>query len=94
VKRALQILEETYRAHPKTCDLDISFNKFADSSLNILVQHWWNSTDQKAYLAGMQQMNLAIKERFDAEGINFAFPTRTLYVKQDSAWRVGSEPKS
>ena len=94
VKRALKILEEIYRAHPNTCDLDISFNKFADSSLNILVQHWWNSTDQKAYLAGMQQMNLAIKERFDAEGINFAFPTRTLYVKQDSAWRVGSEPKS
>ena len=100
LKRALQILEEIYRAHPNTSDLTISFNKFADSSLNILVKHRWNAasqndtTDQKAYLAGMQQMNLAIKERFDAEGINFAFPTRTVYVKQDSTWRVGSESKA
>ncbi len=89
VKRALKILEEIYRGHAMTSDLIISFNKFADSSLNILVVHWWNSTDFKAYLAGMQELNLKIKERFDAEGISFAFPTQTLYVKQDSDWRVG-----
>lgn len=89
VKRALKILEEVYRGHAMTSDLIVSFNKFADSSLNILVVHWWNSTDFKAYLAGMQELNLAIKERFDAEGISFAFPTQTLYLKQDSEWRVG-----
>ncbi len=87
VKRALHILEETYRGHSMTYDVWISFNKFADSSLNILVIHWWNSTDYKAYLAGMQDMNLAIKKRFDQERIGFAFPTQTLYVKQDSEWR-------
>jgi MscS family membrane protein len=41
------------------------------------------------YLGGIQEMNLSLKERFDAEGINFAFPTQTLYVKQDSDWRLG-----
>ena len=71
-----------YRANPKTYDLIISFNRFADSALNILVMHWWDSTDQKEYLAGMQQFNLTIKERFDAEGIEFAFPSQTHYVKQ------------
>jgi MscS family membrane protein len=91
VNRALKILEEIYRGHAMTSDLIISFNKFADSSLNILVVHWWNSTDFKAYLAGMQELNLKIKERFDAEGISFAFPTQTLYVKQDSEWRVGAD---
>ena len=88
VRQALKILEEIYRGHAMTSDLIISFNKFADSSLNILVVHWWNSTDFKAYLAGMQELNLTIKERFDAEGISFAFPTQTLYLKQDSDWRV------
>jgi len=39
----------------------------------------------------MQAMNLKIKERFDAEGINFAFPSRTVYLKQDSNWRIASE---
>jgi small-conductance mechanosensitive channel len=36
-------------------------------------------------------MNLALKERFDQEGINFAFPTQTLYVKPDSEWRLQTE---
>jgi len=83
VRRALKILEEVYRSHALTSDLIVTFNKFADSSLNILVVHWWNSTDFKAYLVGMQELNLTIKERFDAEGISFAFPTQTLYVKQE-----------
>jgi len=81
VKRALALLQEIYAGHVKTKEVIISFNAFADSSLNILVIHWWDSTDYPEYLAGMQELNLAIKERFDAEGIEFAFPTRTLYVK-------------
>jgi MscS family membrane protein len=88
VKRALQILKEVYKDHPQTFDCLISFNKFADSALNIQVVHWWNSTDYKEYLAGFQGMNLAVKARFDQEGIAFAFPSRTLYVKQDSEWRL------
>jgi MscS family membrane protein len=78
-----------------TQDVLISFNKFADSSLNILVVHWWKSTNFKEYLAGMQEMNLTIKRRFDADGIGFAFPTQTLYVRQDSLWRLnGGAPES
>ena len=34
------------------------------------------------YVHAYQEMNLKLKERFDAEGISFAFPTQTLYVKQ------------
>jgi MscS family membrane protein len=83
VKRAVQILEEIYRQHPMTADLLISFNKFADSALNIQVVHWWNSADAKAHAADMHELNLAIKQRFDAEGIGFAFPTQTIYVKQE-----------
>lgn len=94
LKRALVILEELYRSHPMTGDVIISFNRFADSSLNIFVVHWWNATDYKEYLAGMQEFNLKIKERFDAEGIGFAFPTQTVYVKQDSEWRWAHPPPS
>jgi len=89
VKRALEILKEVYKDHPKTFDCQIGFNKFADSALNIQVVHWWNSTDYKEYLAGLQEMNLAAKEKFDREAIAFAFPSQTVYLKQDSEWRVG-----
>ena len=85
LQRAMVILEEVLKPHPMTADLIISFNKFESSSLNILVVHWWNSTDYKAYLLEFQLLNLEIKKRFDAEGIEFAFPTQTLYLKRDSA---------
>ena len=88
VQRALQIINDIYRPHPKTADLIISFNKFESSSLNILVVHWWDSTDFKEYLLEFQKLNLELKRQFDAEGISFAFPTQTLYLKQDSEWCV------
>jgi MscS family membrane protein len=95
VKRATELLDEVYRAHPMTQDVWIGFNKFADASLNLFIIHWWNGTVYKDYLAGMQELNLRIKERFDAEGISFAFPTQTLYVRQDSEWRwQNGEPAS
>jgi MscS family membrane protein len=90
IERAMQMINEVYRPHPKTADLLVSFNKFESSSLNILVVHWWNSTDYADYLAGFQKLNLELKRRFDAEGINFAFPSQTVYLRQDSQWRVAS----
>ena len=91
LKRAMQIIEEVFRADPQTADLIVSFNKFADSALNIFVVHWWNGTDAKKHFTAMQDLNLNLKERFDAEGISFAFPSQTLYLKQDSEWRVAAK---
>jgi MscS family membrane protein len=81
VKRATALLEEIFRANPKTSDLLVSFNKFTDSALNIFVAHVWNGTDAKIYFAEMQEMNLQIKQRFQAEQIEFAFPTQTMHMK-------------
>jgi len=71
IKRALAILQEVYRAHPMTQDVWVSFNQFAGANLNIQVVHWWKGTDYQKYLAGIQEMNLGVKDRFDAEGIAF-----------------------
>ncbi|MCC7376117.1 MAG: mechanosensitive ion channel family protein [Verrucomicrobiales bacterium] len=92
VELATKILDEVIRQHPGTHDVLIGFNKFVDSALNIQVVHWWKDTDYKAYLRGMQAMNLEIKRRFDADGLNFAFPTQTLYLKQDSDLRFQVSP--
>jgi MscS family membrane protein len=82
VKRAAAILEEVFRAHPKTGELVISFNRFADSALNIFIVHVWHGSDVKEHFAGMHELNLKIKERFTAEKIEFAFPTQTVHLKQ------------
>jgi MscS family membrane protein len=84
LQQALGILQEVLGKHPRTADLVISFNRFAESSLNILVVHQWNGSDQKEYLAGMQAFNLEIKERFEREGIQIAFPSQTVYLRSDS----------
>ncbi|MEQ2008405.1 MAG: mechanosensitive ion channel family protein [Limisphaerales bacterium] len=81
LQRATAILEEVYRAHAMTADVWVSFNRFDASALNIYVAHWWNDVDQKTYLAGMQELNLEIKRRFEAEQIEFAFPTQTVHVR-------------
>jgi MscS family membrane protein len=87
VKRAVALLEEIYRNHPMTQEVIVGFNKFGDFSLNIHVMHWWKDTNIKSYLAGMQEMNLRIKQRFEKEAIEFAFPTQTLHVKADESLR-------
>jgi MscS family membrane protein len=96
LQEATKILEEIYRGHPMTHDLIIGFNQFADSALNVQVIHWWKGLDYKQYVAGLQDLNLTVKRRFDEAGISFAFPSRTVYLRQEGDWRVempGSEPR-
>ena len=82
LREALGILEAVYRGHPMTHDVWVYFNRFADSALNIQITHWWNAQDQRAYLAGMQELNLTVKQRLEAAGVEFAFPSQTLHLKQ------------
>ena len=84
VRRATAILEQIFRANPKTADLLISFNKFTDSALNILVVHVWDGTNAKEHFAQMQEWNLQIKQQFEAEKIEMAYPTRTVHLKSEA----------
>ncbi len=38
----------------------------------------------RSILRQMQEWNLQIKERFDAEKIELAFPTQTVYLKAEA----------
>jgi len=84
VQEAVRILNDIYRAHPMTENVWVNFTKFADSALNIQVVHWWKGTEPEAHLAAMHDMNLEVKRRFDAAKIHFAFPSRTVYLRQES----------
>lgn len=85
MKRALAILQDIYGADPMTKEVAITFNRFGDFALNIEVIHFWNSNDIVQYRKGIQALNLKVKERFDTEGISFAFPTQTIHVKHVDA---------
>jgi MscS family membrane protein len=73
----------------------ISFNAFGSHYLNIRVYYWYYMSDSGkqiqrdveqgwlTYLDHCSLVNQKLLERFNEEGIDFAFPTQTLYLTDD-----------
>ncbi|MEJ2731302.1 MAG: mechanosensitive ion channel family protein [Deltaproteobacteria bacterium] len=61
----------------------VFFNGFNDWSLNILVIAWYHPADYWAMQDWQQRTCLEILRKFNDEGIDFAFPSRTLYLAND-----------
>ncbi|HLL88057.1 MAG TPA: mechanosensitive ion channel family protein [Tepidisphaeraceae bacterium] len=59
----------------------VYFENLTADTLNLRVWYWFRpSSDWWAYMEHTQRVNLLILERFNAAGIEFAFPTRTVHV--------------
>ncbi len=61
----------------------VYFNEFNDTSLNIMMIYWYHPPDYWNFMSFSERINLAIMKAFEAEGIEFAFPTTTTYLAQD-----------
>jgi len=84
LKKILEIVKEVFDKI-KDADLDrVHFKQFGDFSLNFEVVYYVNKPDYLAYMDTQQEVNFALKERFEKEGIVFAFPTQTLYLNKVS----------
>ncbi|HRU07086.1 MAG TPA: mechanosensitive ion channel family protein [Candidatus Brocadiia bacterium] len=87
VVRATEILKEILKNHegmnPEKPPR-VFFNEFNSDSLNILVVYWYHPADFVSYLAFTEKVNMEILRRFNEEGIDFAFPTQTLYMAGDA----------
>ena len=86
--RAVDIIKEILSAVPEiNTDPEkpprVYFNEFNDSSLNIIMIYWVKPPDYWVYQDVNQRVNLEMMKRFEAEKIEFAFPTQTLYVKKE-----------
>jgi small-conductance mechanosensitive channel len=66
------------------------FYRFGDSSYDYEVVYYVLSPDYNVYMDIQQQINLAIVQEFQSLGIQFAYPTRTLYVNQPEPLREPS----
>ncbi|MEA2078701.1 MAG: mechanosensitive ion channel, partial [Pseudomonadota bacterium] len=62
----------------------VYFNDLNADSLNLLVVYWFHPPDHWLSLAFADRVNMQIMERFNAEGIDFAFPSQTMYLAGDS----------
>ncbi len=75
------MIREIIEAQPDTRFDRAHFFKFGDSSLNCEVVYFILSPDYTLYMEIQQAINLELLRRFAAEGIDFAYPTRTLFVE-------------
>ncbi len=62
----------------------VFFNDLNADSLNLLVIYWYHPPDYMEYLDYCTWFNIQLIERFNRAGIDFAFPTQTIDLKQHS----------
>lgn len=61
------------------------FKAYGDSALEFEVVYYVLAPDYPIYMDVQQNINLALFRRFEEKGIEFAFPTRTVYVQPEIA---------
>ena len=76
------IVEEIIKKQ-KDVDFDRShFSALNDSSLDFETVYYINSDDYALYMDLKQNINLELIKRFKKEGIEFAYPSQTIYVNK------------
>lgn len=66
----------------------VNFESFGDSSLNILIHAFTNTSNWERYLNIREEIHLNIIKIVEENGSGFAFPSRSIYVEQTPAESV------
>ena len=98
IKRAIAIINEMLAARAGTGHFPedkpgrVHFTEFNADSLNIAATYWYTPPEWEDYLAFTHEFNMELLRRFNDEGIEFAFPTQTLYLKKGDSDNPVSGP--
>ena len=87
IDEALEILNnilENHEGKNAAYPPRIYFKEFNNSSLDLIAIYWYHPGDYWAYMSHASSINKQILEQFNAAGIEFAFPTRTLHLEADN----------
>jgi len=76
------ILEKQLQSGKITDDIRVSFDTFNAFSLDIQVVYFSTVGPLKEYLDQKQEINLEIKDSFGKAGIEMAFPTQEMIIKE------------
>jgi MscS family membrane protein len=82
LRDVLKDVETVLRAHPKIWPdaVVVRFSAFAESSLDIEIMAWFETTDWSEFQLIRQEILLQIMDVVERAGTSFAFPTRTVHV--------------
>jgi len=78
MKKIPELLKGAISQSPLVEVIGVYFKEFGSFSLNFKVIYYVKTGDYLQYLQLQHNINIAIKETFEREGIEFAFPTQTI----------------
>ena len=84
LKKIPNIVKEIIEKNEILEVLRIHFKEFGDFSLNFEVVYYIRNKDYTVYMDVQQEINFAIKEAFEKEGIEMAFPTQTIFLNKEN----------
>ncbi|MDP0494631.1 MAG: mechanosensitive ion channel family protein [Verrucomicrobiota bacterium JB024] len=86
-----QTVEEKQKTPPSNAPIHqpdfpprVFFNELALDSLNLIVIYWYHPADYWGYMEHATWVNSELIRRFNAAGIDFAFPTQTIMLENVS----------
>jgi small-conductance mechanosensitive channel len=80
LRKAKEIVKEIIEKTPLSEFDRVHFKEYGDSALMFEVSYYINTGDYNKYMDVREEVNLAIKEAFEKEGLEFAFPTQTIHL--------------
>ncbi len=82
VKRIPELVRNIFM-HVKDAKLDrVHFQSFGDFSLIYEIVYYVLSPDYNIYMDKQQEINFALKDVFEQEAIEFAYPTQSLFLSK------------
>ncbi len=80
-----ELIRETILAQDKVRFDRSHFKDYGDSALNFETVYYVLTPDYNRYMDIHQAINLALYRLFEREGIEFAYPTRTIFLENAAA---------
>lgn len=81
LKKIPEMIEGIIKNIPSTRFDRAHFFKYAASSLDYEIVYYVLSSDYNQYMNIQQAINFDLKEKFEKQAIEFAYPTQTLFVE-------------
>ena len=91
VEKAIEIVKDILKDHEGMSEdrpPRVYFVNMNADNLEIIATYWYFPADWYAFCEFNEKFNLELMKRYEAEGIEFAFPTQTVYLADDPNRRI------
>lgn len=91
---AVEAIRQLLREHPQVYQdfFLVNFTEFGSSSLDIFIYYFTTTTVWAEYLRIRQEINLGIMRLLEGMGMEVAFPSRTVYLKNEAGIEPPASP--